>query len=71
MTGTPIAQAWPNAKIPDGLKGALIYEIEGYGKVIAKQDQLCDGDLPPLFEVMQPTDRDEIQRLLAALFDEE
>lgn len=36
--GIPIKDAWPNTKIPDSLKGALVYTINGR-EVIAKQDK--------------------------------
>lgn len=34
--GVPIEQAWPDTQIPDSLKGALVYQIDGQ-EVIAFQ----------------------------------
>ena len=39
--GQPIEEAWPNAAIPDSLKGAKLYHTED-GPVIAKP--LPDGE---------------------------
>lgn len=34
MEGTPIQEAWPNTRIPEDLKDAKIYEIEGRHYVV-------------------------------------
>ena len=41
--GIPLEEAWPNTKIPDSLKGALIYDIGGE-KVIALQNDTEEDD---------------------------
>ena len=37
VQGTPIEQIYPGARIPENVKGALVYEIDGE-RIIARQD---------------------------------